>query len=325
MLWEVMLLEGVLSIVADTNEVANRPELDPNPDSEKGTAAGAANGTTIVVPRAGLRPVHSKETFFKYIRSTLSRKDFIVKNAQARAFQSDRNMLLGRLWIVLQPFLDAAMYGFLFGYLLRTSHGIDNFIGYLFIGITFFAMMRNGLTSGFNLMRSNRGLLTAFHFPGASLVVSHALRYFLDSVPPAVVSVVVALLLQWGQPVSASLLLVPILFVMVQLFSTGLLFFSARICHQIPDFKFVLQFGSRFWFFMSGVFYSVERFVNQPVLLEIMLSNPAYQFLTALRGAAMWGEIPELKLWISMGLWSLLTPTVGLLFFWRGEESYANA
>ena len=312
-------------MVAETDQVATEPKLNPDSAARQPTPGAHVGKKTFAVSRDGLRPVHSKEAFSKYLRSTLSRKDFIFKNAQARAFQSDRNMILGRLWIVLQPFLDAAMYGFLFGYLLRTSHGIDNFIGYLFIGITFFAMMRNGLTSGFNLMRSNRGLLTAFHFPGASLVISHALRYFLDSLPPAIVSVVVALLLQWGQPVSATVFLVPILFVMVQLFSTGLLFFSARICHQIPDFKFVLQFGSRFWFFMSGVFYSVERFVDQPVLLEVMLANPAYQFLTAIRGVAMWGDVPDLNLWISMGLWSLLTPAVGLLFFWRGEESYANA
>lgn len=311
--------------MAEKNQTGNKPE--PNLETISDTALQEVENSEyrVVVSRDGLRPIHSKEPFFAYLRSILSRRGFIVKNAHARAFQSDRNLILGRLWIVLQPFLDAAMYGFLFGYLLKMSRGIDNFIGYLFIGITFFSMMQKGLTSGFNLMRSNRGLLTAFHFPGAALVISHALRHVLDSIPPALVSVLVALMLQWGQPVHPTVLLVPILFIMVHLFSTGLLLISARICHQIPDFKFVLQFGSRFWFFTSGVFYSVERFVDQPVLLEIMLANPAYQFLTAIRSVTMWGQVPELNLWISIGLWSLLTLLIGLLFFWRGEESYTNA
>ncbi|WP_290195087.1 ABC transporter permease [Corynebacterium guangdongense] len=233
-------------------------------------------------------------------------------------------MILGRAWLILSPLLDGLMYGFIFGFILQTSRGIDNFIGYLMIGITFFGMMRGPLTSGIGLTKSFRGMLGAFDFPAAALVFSRAIRQAYDSLIPGAVAIIITLAAQWGEPIHGTIILVLPLFLLIQLFGTGLMFMSARITAQIPDMKTMINLATRAWFFISGVFFSVERFVDQPTLKFLMEENPAYRFLTAVRDAVMYGQAPTATDWLVLSAWGAGTLLLGFLFFWRGEGKYAN-
>lgn len=278
----------------------------------------------VLVDDRELREMGKRPALGEYIRAVRVRREFIWLDARARAFQTDREMILGRVWLVLSPILDALMYGLIFGIILKTSRGIDNFIGYLIVGIVFFGMMRGALTGGIDLTRSFRKMIGSFNLPAAALIISRNLREALDSIIPAVVAIVIALAFQWGEPINWTLILVVPVWVLIQFFGLGLMFISARLTAEIPDLKTAITLFARAWFFVSGVFFSIERFVNNPELQAVMLHNPAYRFLTAIRGAAMYGEAPSLGDWSFLLVWAFGTLIFGFIFFWMGEGKYAN-
>ncbi|QGU08483.1 ABC-2 type transporter [Corynebacterium occultum] len=278
----------------------------------------------ILVDGSNLRRLNSRPNLFQYIRQLWSRRFFIAADASGKSFESQRDMFLGRAWIILSPMLEAAMYGVLFGLLLRTSRGIENFIGYLFIGIIFFGFLQSGLTRGTNLIRSSQSMIKAFTFPRAALVFSQSLRGFISGIAPAFVAVIGALLFQWGNPPTWRLLLVIPLYLLIHVFSTGLMLLIARICAFIPDLAALVKLAGRAWFFTSGVFFSIERYATHPEIQAFMVANPAYQFLQAVRGAVMYAEVPSLETWLYLSAWSFGLLLVGLIVFWSVEERYGT-
>ena len=102
------------------------------------------------------------------------------------------------------------------------------------------------------------------------------------------------------------------------------MFIVARVTAFVPDARRVIAFVNRGWFYVSGVFFSVDRFVSVPSLQKVMMENPAYLFLTAVRDSAIYGTATTAETWLRLLLWSFGTLTIGFVFFWRAENRYAH-
>lgn len=279
------------------------------------------SGESISV--SGLKQLNGRPSLKEYISGVWARRFFILQDSRARAFGEQRDYLLGKFWLIVQPMLDAATYGIIFGFLLRTSRGIDNFIGYLILGITFVGFINKGLLSGNGLLRSQRNLTRSFNFPRATIVVSRSLRTAIDNLLPAAVSVVIAVALQWPEhPGFAVLQIIPI-YVLLCIFSCGLTFISARMTGVFPDLRVLVTFFSRIWFYLSCVFYNIEMFDHAPRIKAVIEQNPAYRFVKAMRDVVLDGAWLSLGEWGPLTAWALGTFSVGLVYFWQAEERYS--
>lgn len=277
-----------------------------------------------LVNRSNLRRLNVRPSLIQYLHQLWDRHAFIVTDARFRAFRTTKSYKLWRFWLVAQPILDAGVYGLLFGVLLKTSRGIDNFLGFLFIGITFFSFMTALVNGGQSLLQTSKNMIQTFAFPRASLVFSQSIRYFLDNLLPIAVAVCVGLVAQWQKPVHWTVILTIPLTALIWMFGTGLMFFVARVTAFIPDMRVIINLGIRCWFFSSGIFFSLERYSSGTALFEIMSLNPGYIFLEAVRGVVLYGQVPSISKWITMSVWSLSTLLLGLIFFWQAEDRYAK-
>ena len=260
----------------------------------------------------------------QYIREIWRYRHFTMMHAKHKAGGTTDGLFLGRLWLILEPLLRIVMYGMLFGLVLNTSRGIQNFVGFLVIGVIFFGMMSKGLTTGSGLIQKSRAMMRTFRFPRATLVVGEAMREFIVGLAPAVIAVVTALAFQWGAPLSWSVILVIPLYIMIHVFAAGLAFISARVTAFIPDTRKILQFVTRAWFYVSGVFFLVDRYDSVPEIQAVMKENPAYRFLQAVRSVVMYGDHLAMADWLVLAAWSFGTLAVGLVFFWRAENRYVR-
>ncbi|WP_235933437.1 ABC transporter permease [Corynebacterium qintianiae] len=274
------------------------------------------------VDLSGLRRLDIRPSIISYVQELWRRRFFILADARARSFQDQRDFVLGKFWLVGQPLLDAALYGIMFGLLLQTARGVDNFIGYLILGVTFFGFMSKGLTSGIGLIRSQKNLIAAFNFPRASVVFSRMIRNAIDSFVPALVAVVIALVMQWDRMISPAVLQVIPLYLLLFIFAGGLSFFSARMTAFFPDARVIITFISRIWFYSSCVFFPIERFSHLPRVQAIMELNPGYRFLDAIRESVLDGALLGFHEWGFLLAWSFGTLICGLIFFWQAEEKY---
>lgn len=279
----------------------------------------------LVVNMRGMRKLNVRPPLPHYLRQLWGRRYFIVTDARFRAFRTAKSYYLWRFWVVAQPLLDAAMYGLIFGFLLKTSRGVDNFLGFLILGVTFFGFMSGLASGGQGLIQTSRNLMQAFSFPRAALVLSQSLRYTLDSLPALLVALVVSLGAQWQHPLSWSILLIVPLTLLIWLFGTGLMFIVARVTAFVPDFKVLIGLGIRAWFFSSGIFFPLERFAaSSPALYQFFSWNPGYIFLTAVRDSVMYHNPPTAATWLTLLAWGFGTFFLGIWFFWRAEERYVN-
>lgn len=238
---------------------------------------------------------------------------------------STRRNLLGYAWLFLNPLLSVLAYWFIFGYILQTSRGVPNFLGFLVIGVFFFGFTGKCMTGGTGSIRAGASMIKGFQFPRAALPISTVVRNFLDFMPTLLVMVVILAVIPPLEVITWRVILIIPVVILQTVFNVGLACFLARLGHKIPDLTNFMSILSRFWLYGSGVFFSIEdRLVDHPMLLDAMRFNPVHAYLTLARNSLLYGVDSEPFLWAVGTVWAFGMLIVGFLFFWRGEESYGR-
>ncbi|MCT2359075.1 ABC transporter permease [Brevibacterium casei] len=277
------------------------------------------------VSSEGLVPVGKRTSLRSYLRSLWERRHFIIAESKAKNLGSTRRNILGYGWMFLNPLLSVLAYWFIFGYILDAQRGIDNFLGFLVIGVFFFQYTGKCMTGGTTAIRSSAAMIKGFQFPRAALPISTVVRNFLDFVPSVAVMAVLIVVLSPPEVVTWRVVLVVPIIALQTLFNVGLACLMARIGHRIPDMGNLVSIISRFWLYGSGVFFSIQdRLSDKPLLLELMQINPMHSFLTLTRNSLLYGSDSPAWMWASAVVWSVGLLIVGFLYFWRGEESYGR-
>lgn len=278
-----------------------------------------------VVDDSRLQKVDARVSLLTYLRKLFERRHYIRAEARSGAFSTGRDTYLGRLWLLLDPILQVSVYVVVFGLILKTSRGIDNFVGFLTLGVIFFRFLARGISSGNDLVRRSKSVISTFDIPAVSAVLSVTYRHFMDNAIPAFVAVGISILLQPDKPLSWYLVFVPALYILIHLFNFGAACITAVATAQVPDFRSVVNLATRCLFFLSGVFFSVDRFETVPELQRIIELNPIYQFLQSVRSIVLDGELPPIEVWSYLAIWSAGLALIGFLIFWLTEERFKNA
>jgi teichoic acid transport system permease protein len=286
-------------------------------------ALAAAHGLTSAAARPGI---------VTYLRQLWSYRHFIATYADARVSSSLSKNRLGRLWQVFTPLINAGVYYVIFGIILKTRNGVENFGAYLCIGVFLFGYTQGSVQNGIQSITSNLGLIRALQFPRASLPLAITMVELQNMIPA--MGVLAVIVLVDGEPLTVRwLLIVPVLMVLT-LFNVGLALFSARLGAKLIDLKQVVPFALRVWMYGSAVLYPVQMFaeleINKqkvPWLTEILEANPAVVFIELMRHALMDSvelAAPVGRLWLMAAGWSVLVGVSGFLYFWRGEKEYGR-
>lgn len=278
----------------------------------------------VTLSTRGLREIGTRPRLPDYLSQLWDRRHFIVADSRARAQTSNRQMLLGSVWLVLKPLLDGLAFYLIFALLLKTDRGVENFVGFLLIGVFMFQFTQRCLTTGASSVTSNRGLIRSFTFPRASLPIAGVLRELFSTGPVLLTMAVLIVAIPPHAVITWRWMLFPAVLALQTTFNLGLALFAARIVFRIPDLNHAISFMTRFWIYGSGVFFSLDHFVTHPGLLQVMQLNPLFVILDMTRDLLLYGVSPTAGSWLVLTLWATALPLAGLLFFWRGEESYGR-
>lgn len=273
----------------------------------------------------GLVPVGRRASLHSYLTALWNRRHFIIAESRAKMSSSTRKNLLGYGWLFLNPLLSVLAFWFIFGFILQTSRGVPNFVGFLVVGVFFFGYTGKCMTGGTGAIRSGASMIKGFQFPRAALPISTVVRNFLDFMPSLLVMVIVLAIVPPLESITWRVVLVIPVIILQTIFNVGLACFLARLGHKIPDLTNFMSIVSRFWLYGSGVFFSIEDSLSaRPALLEAMQYNPMHAYLTLVRNSILYGVDSDPKLWIVGTVWAFGLLIVGFLFFWRGEENYGR-
>lgn len=277
------------------------------------------------VSAEGLVPVGKRTSLRSYLAGLWDRRHFIIAESRAKMSGSTRQNLLGYGWLVLNPLLNALAFYLIFGVVLGTKGGVENFIGYLVVGVFVFQYTSKCMTAGTGAIKAGASMIKAFQFPRAALPISTVLRNLLDFVPSVVVMVLLLIVVPPLEEITWRVVLIVPVLVLQTIFNVGLACFVARLGHIIPDISHLMNILSRFWLYGSGVFFSIDdKLANYPEFLAIMRINPMYSYLELIRNSLLYGVDSPWWMWASGVAWAFGLLIVGFLFFWRGEESYGR-
>lgn len=260
----------------------------------------------------------------RYVQMLWARREFAVAMAVGEFRSKHMNTVLGGLWNVLNPLLLLGVYWLVFGQLLQTNRGVDNFLGFLAVGIFIFHFSQRSFIGGGNSLGKHLGLIRSLQFPRALLPVSEVIKELLTL--RAAFMVVVVIVLITGEGISWTWLLVLPVVALQFLFNLGGAMLIAPLSDRIRDTSNVLPFVFRILFYLSGVLFLVDRFITDPLLKALFVVNPFYSFVSLPREYMM-TTIEQDGIgwmWVSVTAWSFLLFAVGLIVFRSGEASYGR-
>ncbi|WAX57790.1 ABC transporter permease [Jatrophihabitans cynanchi] len=288
------------------------------------STAHSSDEVAALVARYGLQRAGARLPLGTYTRQLWARRHFITEFSTASNAVGFSRSFLGQAWQLLTPLLNVAVYYLIFGVLLHTKRGVDNFIAFLTIGLFVFSFTSGSLTAGARAISGNLGLTRSLHFPRAVLPVSTTLTALQQLVSSMVIMVPVVLLT--GEPLSLRwFLLIPAVGLQAA-FSLGLAFLFARLGARVPDTSQMLPFITRVWMYTSGVMYSITEFTKgRPHWVKTVLEvNPGAVYVNVARNALLTNNPVHPYTWpLAIG-WAIVALGAGYLIFWQGEEEYGR-
>jgi teichoic acid transport system permease protein len=297
-------------------------------DAAVGVPDSALNPAQLAA-RYGLHVAGDRPRLIAYVRQLWAYRHFITSFANARLAASFTTARLGRLWQVLTPLANAGVYYLVFGVILETSRGIDNFPAFLCTGIFVFNFTQQVVTGGTTAISGNLGLIRALHFPRASLPLAIAITKLQELAYSMLV--LLGIVIATGEAITFKwLLMVPIL-ALQTVFNAGLAMAFARAGSKVHDLKQVMPFVLRTWLYASGVFYNITKFIQDHpgIVAHLLLLNPMLVYIDLMRYALLDQDpktlpAPPSEMWpLAIG-WALLVGVAGFVYFWRGEKEYGR-
>ena len=277
-----------------------------------------------IAARYGLHRVGTRPSLGTYLRQLWSRRHFVRVLATSKAYAQNQNNYLGQLWAVLNPVLTAGIYYLIFGLLLQTDRGVENYVGFLVIGVFMYRFTSSSIMSGAKSIVGNLSLVRSLHFPRAVLPTATVLAELVALIPALGVMCVIVLLT--GEPITWLWLLFPFAVLMQWMFNTGCAYIATRAVASARDLLNVLPFVLRILLYISGVFFSVNHYVGEGLLGTILQYQPVAVYLTIARSCLLADPPvpPSPLLWAVGAGWALLFVVGGFLLFWQAEERYGR-
>lgn len=293
----------------------------PSPDDGLSAADLAAKYGLAV---SGARP-----RLVEYVRQLWGRRHFILAFSQAKLTAQYSQAKLGQLWQVATPLLNAAVYFFIFGVILKADRGMPRevYIPFLVTGVFVFTFTQSSVMAGVRAISGNLGLVRALHFPRAALPVSFALQQLQQLLFSMIVLFVVSI--GFGSYPKASWLLILPALALQFLFNTGLALIMARWGSATPDLAQLMPFVMRTWMYASGVMFSIPvMLADKPQwVADVLQWNPAAIYMDLMRFALIDGygseNLPP-HVWAVAGGWAALFAVGGFVYFWQSEERYGR-
>lgn len=256
-----------------------------------------------------------------YVRELRRRRSYMWYVAVSELRSRQMSSTLGNLWHLLNPVLQVAIYWLIFGVFIDdVARGVDNYILFLAVGIFVFMDIQRATIAGSGALENNKGLVRSLHFPRALIPITAVLTEFLATLPS--VFVIYATGLGTGADIRWTWLLLPLVLAVQFVFNIGAGLLAARAAAHVRDVQQILPFLFRLGLYLSGVIFAVDAFAT-PAQIRLFEINPIYCFIQIARWTILGGSLESAWL-ISVGLWTVILPSVALMWFRGGEELYGR-
>ena len=205
---------------------------------------------------------------YREILLNLVRKELKVKYTAS---------VLGAVWSLLNPVVFLIVFTFV---VIVTGNNIPNFPVFLLSGLLAWNMFSVSLTQGARAVLDNANLVKKVYFPRELLPLAAIGVSLVDFVLQSAVLLLFMLVTRY--PVSlATLLLYPLSFLALLVFTTAVTFFVSALNVRYRDIQHLVNLGLLVWFWFTSIVYSgwlVQHYFvvvkGHPLFWKLYLLNP---------------------------------------------------
>jgi ABC-type polysaccharide/polyol phosphate export permease len=229
-----------------------------------------------------------------------------------------KGSVFGLLWSLMHPLVLAAVYLVAFRYVIRIP--IPNYALFLLAGLLPWIFVASSLGMATTSIVDQGQLIKKLSFPREVLPIAtvgsqfvHFAIGYLVVVPP---------LAAYSVGLGPAILLVPVLMVLLALFTCGLALATAAAQVYLRDTRHLLDVALQVWFWLTPVVYSLDLVPAR--YRPLFMLNPLASFLTAFRDVTLNRAFPPVGEAI---LLCVLAPAVflaGYAVFLRGQRRFAE-
>ena len=232
-----------------------------------------------------------------------------------------RQTALGVAWVVLLPLLASGIFTLVFGVVAGLPSDGSPYFLFVFAGYLGWSAFQNTLQRCGVSLIGNTALVTKVYFPRIILPAASVLASLLDfAIGVALLELV--LLVRGEAPSLASLAMVPLFMLLLQLVALGAGFVSAALSVKFRDVQYVVPFLIQLLLYASPVAYGVTAVPES--VRQLYLLNPIAPLLDGLRTALLGrGDVH----WMAIGTSALASVALfaaGTLFFLYQDRQYAD-
>jgi lipopolysaccharide transport system permease protein len=231
-----------------------------------------------------------------------------------------KQTFLGVVWVLIQPLLTSGIFAIIFGVLGGLPSDGKPYFLFAFAGALPWTLFAQSLQRAGSSLVSSREMISKIYFPRLILPVSSSVAVLVDFI--IALLMLLGLLLIFRQPLSISLLALPVLILVNLIVAIGVSLWISAFSVYYRDFVYALPFLIQAWMYASPVAYSISL-IPEP-WRPLYALNPMVGVILGFR----WALLGEANFsWLTLAV-SIITGLIlfvsGAMVFRRVERSFAD-
>ena len=246
--------------------------------------------------------------------------NYTVYSSKAELKSEVADSFLSWLWWFLDPLLYMLVYSFIAVIVFKSSE--PYFPVFVFLGLNTWTFFQKSVKSSVKLVAGNKMIVTKVYIPKYMFIFEKIGVYGFKMIVSNLL--VVITMIGYQVPVSWRVLwVVPITFVLLAVtfgVCSIVMHFGVFVEDLLNVITVVLQLG----FYISGIFYSIEKRVPAPYGDFLIKLNPLALLISDLRRVLLYNQDPHI---IMLGLWfvvGIVISFIGVKIIYKYENSYVK-
>lgn len=256
----------------------------------------------------------------KTVLDTKKYSHYIFYAAKSELKSEVANSYLNGLWWILDPLMFMLVYTFVSVVIFRTTE--QYFPIFVFLGLTVWNFFSKTVNQSVLIIRSYNAVISKVYIPKYMFILQ---KMIVNGFKMCIsLLIVFIMMIFWRVPIRLNIVLAfPILFVLL-LFTFGISCIVAHFGVYVEDLSNLVSIVLNLTFYISGIFYSIEKRIPEPLGSLILRLNPTSLIINEIRKVILYSQKP---LWEYIGfcfVCSLILCYIGVWIIDKYENNYVK-
>lgn len=246
-------------------------------------------------------------------------RKYIIYSAKTQLKSEVNNAYFDWLWWVLEPFGLMIVYAVVFGAVLGVTE--EYFTIFIFSGNAMWGFFSKSLVASVRMIKNNELTISKVYLPKIVLVLNemmvNAYKLLINF------GIVAVMILIYRVPISWRIICVVPIFITFFVFVYACCVTVMHIGVFIADATYVINIGLNMLMYISGLFYSFDRF-EEPIRSMLQNCNPIAFLVTEMRKAVIYSQNLNYIILVVWFVASMLIAIWGTNLVYKNENNYVK-